>query len=149
MLLNAWLKSWKSLRNANRRRGNRGGRTDQMEVMAKRMSSERAEALEDRALPATITVTSLLDNTTIDGLVTLREASQAANTDMAVDVSTNGNGADTIVFAGGLTGTIELSGSELLISSDVTITGPGSGTLTIDGNDASRIFNVFGTNITV
>lgn len=48
----------------------------------------RAEPLEDRALLSTITVTSLADNTTADGQVTLREAIQAAQTDSAVDGST-------------------------------------------------------------
>jgi CSLREA domain-containing protein len=37
------------------------------------------------AQAATITVTTLADNTTVDGLVTLREAIIAANTDTSVD----------------------------------------------------------------
>jgi CSLREA domain-containing protein len=37
------------------------------------------EVLEDRSLLSTITVTSLADNTTSDGLITLREAILAAN----------------------------------------------------------------------
>ncbi len=101
-----------------------------MVVVAKRISFERAELLEDRALLATITVTSLADNSTVNGEVTLREALDAANSDTSVDGSTVGSGADEIVFAPELTGTITSAGSELAISSDVTITGSttGSGT---------------------
>ena len=45
-----------------------------------------------------ITVTSLEDNTTIDGLITLREAILAATTDSSVDGSASGLGADRIEF---------------------------------------------------
>lgn len=61
------------------------------------------EPLEDRTLLSTITVTSLADNLTSDGQVTLREAIQAANSDSSVDGSTAGSGADTIVFDPSLT----------------------------------------------
>jgi CSLREA domain-containing protein len=95
------------------------------------------EVLEDRSLLSTITVTSLADNTTSDGLITLREAILAAN---------NGSGADTIVFDAALTfggpATITLGGTQLELTSDVTIIGPGANQLTIDGNGTSRIFSV-------
>src|SRR5688500_703369 len=61
------------------------------------------------ALAATITVTSLADNTTTDGQVTLREAIQAAETNTSVDGSTAGTASDTIVFQGGLTGQVSLT----------------------------------------
>jgi CSLREA domain-containing protein len=88
-----------------------------------------------KASAATITVTSLADNATVDGQVTLREAIQAANTDTSVDGSTAGSGADTIVFAPGLTGSIDLitagdtvAGSSALgITSDITIDGANGG----------------------
>ena len=79
---------------------------------------------------AEITVTSSADNTTVDGQVTLREAVQAANTDISVDGSTAGSGDDTIVFDASLAGaTISLSTigdttfeeSALAISSNITI----------------------------
>ncbi len=69
------------------------------------------EHLEDRCTPAIIVVTSLADNTTVDGLVTLREAIRAANTDTSVDGSAAGNGADVIQFA-----------PALYAAGDVTIT---------------------------
>lgn len=108
------------------------------------------ESLEERALLSTITVTSLADNTTSNGLVTLREAIQAANTDSAVDGSTAGSGADTIVFDNGLVSagdaTINLSmigdntagPSAFGIASAITIQGPtGSNGITLNGGGSS------------
>ena len=90
--------------------------------------------LEDRALLATFTVTSLADNTTTDAFVTLREAIASANAQP---------GADTITFASNMQGqTITLGGTQLTITDSVTITGPGADLLTVDANNASRIFNV-------
>src|SRR5262245_17501663 len=87
------------------------------------------EALEAREVPALITVTSLDDNTTTDGQVTLREAIQAANTDVSVDGSTAGSGADTITFAPALFAggpqVVNLQGALPNLSSGITITGPG------------------------
>src|SRR5689334_9909756 len=84
------------------------------------------EELEARRVLAVLTVNSLLDNTTGgDGLVTLREAIIASNTDTATDLGETGLDADTIVFAPGVTGTITLGGTQLSITDAVTITGPG------------------------
>ncbi len=60
------------------------------------------ESLEDRTTPALIWVTSLDDNLNRDGMITLREAIQAAETDTSVDGSVAGSGADTIRFEPGL-----------------------------------------------
>ncbi len=86
------------------------------------------EPLEARWLLATITVDSLDDNMLGDGDITLREAIHAANTDTSVDGSPAGSGADTIEFDPGLLlpGTITLGGTQLEITEDLTITGPGS-----------------------
>lgn len=101
------------------------------------------DALEPRALLATITVTSLADSTAVDGEVTLREAINAANSDTSVDGSTAGFGADQIVFDAGLSGTITLNGSQLpAVTEDLMITGPAVGTLTIDGNLQSRVLEI-------
>ena len=92
---------------------------------------------------AVLTVNSLLDTTVAaDGLVTLREAIVASNTDGATDLGDMGSGADTIQFAAGLTGTITLAGTEIQITDAVTINGPGSANLTVAAAPASRIFNV-------
>ncbi|MBF0357366.1 MAG: DUF4347 domain-containing protein [Magnetococcales bacterium] len=96
---------------------------------------------------ATITVTSTADNSTSDGLVTLREAITAAQTDASVDGSTAGSGADTIVFSVTANSTIQLT-SVLTISSDITIDGDfdGSGdnvadiSISDDGATSTRGF---------
>ena len=75
---------------------------------------------------ATITVT----NTNDSGAGSLRQA---------IADAVNG---DTIEF--GVTGTITLMTSELLVNKNVTLNGPGSDNLTVDGNHASRVFHVSG-----
>src|SRR5262249_352508 len=103
------------------------------------------EALEDRLTPALLIVRSLTDapvNLT-DATVTLRDAIYAANNDLQVSPGgPTGSGADEIQFHSGLTGTIPLSQGELAITSNLKISGPGAGSLTISGSGLSRIFNV-------
>ena len=122
-----------------------------------------SERLEERTLLTQpfITVTSLADNTTQDGLVTLREAIQAAETDTSVDGSETGNGADRIVFDPSLftsgdqstylSGTSDegvIGHTAFVLSTDITIVGPaGDNGLTIDRNgsiDGFRYFHVLG-----
>ena len=52
------------------------------------------------------------------------------------------NDGDEISF--GVTGTITLTTGELLVNKSITINGPGSDHLTVDGNHASRVFHVAG-----
>ena len=73
---------------------------------------------------ATITVT----NTNDTGPNSLRQA------------LANANDGDTINFA--VTGTIGLTSGELLVAKSVTISGPGTATLTVDGNATSRVFQI-------
>src|SRR5690348_3696697 len=73
---------------------------------------------------ATITVT----NTNDTGPGSLRQA------------LANANNGDTINFA--ISGTITLTSGELLVSKNVTISGPGAATLTVDGNFTSRVFHI-------
>jgi hypothetical protein len=72
----------------------------------------------------TITVT----NTNDSGAGSLRQALASAND------------GDIINFA--LTGTIGLTSGELLIDKSVTISGPGTATLAVDGNFTSRVFHI-------
>lgn len=81
---------------------------------------------------ATIIVTSSADS----GPNTLRAAITAANSN------------DTIAFALNLPATITLTTGELLITNNLTISGPGSSSLTISGNNSGRVFNI-GTSNTV
>jgi hypothetical protein len=73
---------------------------------------------------ATITVT----NTNDSGPNSLRQA------------LANANDGDTINFA--VTGTIGLTSGELLVPKSVAISGPGTATLTVDGNAKSRVFHI-------
>lgn len=117
------------------------------------------EMLEERIIPAVLTVTSLADNLTSgDGQLTLREAFQAANTASTVDGVT-GTGNDTIRFAAGLasnTITLTLNDADvsfgptaLVVSAGRTIAIDGSnlsGTgITISGGNARRVFAVQAT----
>ncbi len=79
-------------------------------------------------------VNSTSDQTTT-GLITLREAIEQANltTDSIIQF-------DPAVFSGPQT--ITLEHNDLLITSSVTINGPGADLLKIDGNGKSRIFTV-------
>jgi hypothetical protein len=88
------------------------------------------------ASAATVTVTDLGDagNGDCSSTCTLRDA------------ITNASTGDTIDFAGTLTypATITLSGQELLIYKDLTVGGPGAALLSINGNQASRLFEIAG-----
>jgi parallel beta-helix repeat protein len=89
------------------------------------------QSLEARDVPATFTVTTTADS----GAGSLRQAITSAN---------NAAGADTIVFdqvAFANPQTIVLGGTELLITDDLTITGPGAALLTVSGNNTSRVFD--------
>src|ERR1051326_2007852 len=76
------------------------------------------------ATPTVITVT----NTNDSGSGSLRQALADANY------------GDTIEFA--VTGTIGLTSGELLVNRDITISGPGSENLAVDGNANSRVFHI-------
>jgi hypothetical protein len=91
-------------------------------------------ALAWPAVANTISVNDPADTTGGRGC-TLRDALAAANTDTAQGGCAAGNGADTIQFDLTLPARITLkSNTELTISTDATILGPGATLLTIDGN---------------
>jgi fibronectin-binding autotransporter adhesin len=98
---------------------------------ARRNSPDRKlklEHLEDRRVLSTLTVVSNLDNGSAG---TLRaEIAQASS-------------GDTIVFASSVHN-ITLS-SQLVVSKNLSIQGPGANRLTISGNNSSRIFDVNGS----
>jgi hypothetical protein len=85
--------------------------------------------LEDRTLPSTFTVLNLNDS----GPGSLRQAVLDAN---------GYPGANQIVFASDLQGTIALTSGELDLSNDLTIAGPGAGRIAISGTNVSRVFNI-------
>ncbi len=139
----------RSRRNVQRKHGKlfggRNGLQNGRSAFEKRL---RLEPLEDRRLLTVYTVDSLLDTVADDGLVTLREAIQAANTNTAVYDAAAGSSAETDViqfdpslFTSG-SATIMLSGTALTISDSLQIEGPGAASLTINGGGNSRIFTI-------
>jgi hypothetical protein len=91
-----------------------------------------AEALENRTLLSTFTVSDLSSDPTDPN--SLPHAVQQANHDPG----------STILFQSGLSGTIPLPGT-LELSADVTITGPGANVLSVQGGGSSSLsfFSVF------
>lgn len=94
-------------------------------------------------------VNSLADVVAADGLITLREALQAANTNTAVYDAPAGSSTETdlvIIFAQDPAdpgnSRITLGGNQLEILDDVDIYGPGPESLAIDANGQSRVFYV-------
>jgi predicted outer membrane repeat protein len=98
-------------------------------VSARRSFVPRLEAFEERTLLSTFAVVNLNDS----GTGSLRAAVAAANAQA---------GADTIIVANGLHGTITLTSGELLITDSVTINGSGANRLTISGNNAGSVFDI-------
>jgi len=101
-------------------------------------------AMSTSLMATTYTITTTSDVDAADGTLTLREAIIAANTDGAYNDALAGSGNDIINITA--TGTINLN-SALTISSNITITGPGStaSQLIIDASGISgdrRIFQI-------
>ena len=110
-----------------------------------------AALLGGQASAATIVVNSNADDVTgSNSSCTLREALANANsdTDTTGGDCTAGAGADIISLAG-LSGTITLGGTHLRATGSTQFQGPGAGTLTINGNNVSRIFYVRGAGLNV
>src|SRR5262249_17873251 len=85
----------------------------------------RLEALEDRVVPSTLTVTNNADS----GPGSLRPEIAAAH---------SGDPIDFAPYAQRTT----LRGGQWVIAKDLTIDGPGATRLSISGNNASRVFDV-------
>jgi hypothetical protein len=88
------------------------------------------------AAPSALATSSVVTNTDDAGAGSLRQAVTAANVDAA---------ADTITFAPGVTGQINLISGGLTITHDLTITGPGATALVVNGNNATTILQVSGS----
>ncbi|HBO43932.1 MAG TPA: hypothetical protein DD670_08375, partial [Planctomycetaceae bacterium] len=116
----------------------------------------RLEPLEDRRMLTVFLIDSLDDTIADDGVTTLREAIQAANTNTALWGGAVPAGSatetDVIRFAESLftdgenpvPGTITLGGTELVVTDKLDIEGPGADLLSIDANQSSRVFWIAG-----
>src|SRR5262249_32240759 len=107
------------------------------------------EVLEDRTAlsPLLLTVNSLGDTGTGTGTTgDLRYCINLANQNF-----NPGTTPDQITFASGLRGTIHLRQGELdIIDPNLVISGPGSSTIAVSGDNHSRVFSIFvGTNVTI
>src|SRR4051812_41440503 len=106
------------------------------------------------AYAATITVTTTVDEFGTGPDCALREAIQAANTDVAFGGCLAGSGDDTIALQA-LTYTLSRPGAnddlnqsgDLDIRSNIIITGAGSASTIIDGNGSDRVLDVLGTHV--
>jgi uncharacterized repeat protein (TIGR01451 family) len=110
--------------------------------IGRRFRLPNVEALEQRSLLATITVTGTGDAIANDGVVTLREAITAANTNTAPsgDTTPGDSGLDTIAFdiAGTRVRTIHLTSALPTITEPLVVDGytqPGSSKNTLQGGD--------------
>ena len=98
-------------------------------------------------------VDSLDDTVATDGLVTLREALEAANTNAQVGDAAPGSPdtADAISFDAALladgSATITLAAGQLRITDDVDIQGPGPDVLAINADGQSRVFSIGGIDV--
>lgn len=103
------------------------------------------------AQAATLSVNTTADELNSGGDCSLREAIQAANTDVAVDACLAGGGADTIDLPAG-TYTLGIAGKDeesnatgdLDITANLTINGAGLATTTVEGagSNFDRVFDV-------
>lgn len=139
--------------------------TAKLTVKPRRRRHPALDVLEDRTAPAVFTVNGLGDDTNADSTLSLREAvaiingggtdaghnllSRALTSGELAEISGALGSNDTIQFTPGLNGTITLNGNQLALTNPVSIQGPGSGVLAINGNGASRVFGILNTGIAV
>ncbi len=120
-LLSKWLQA------VNRRVSRGAGNLRRVKRTVPTRFVPRLEALEDRTVPSTLTVTSAADS----GAGSLRAEITAAHS------------GDTITFDNRLRGqTITLTSGELVLNKSLNIEGLGANQLTVSGNNNSRVFDI-------
>lgn len=103
----------------------------------------RMESLEPRQLLTTFAVTNLLD-----GPVNAPGELPGSLRQAVFDANTNA-GPDSIEFAEGLSGTIELTAGQLIVVDSLGIDGPAENDITVSGGNATRVFLVSQTELQV
>lgn len=103
------------------------------------------ERLEHRALLSAVTVNTISDTDAVAPATSPNDSSGNISLRSAIEYL-DANGGGTIDFAAALyasgPATITLGGTELAITQAMTITGPGAGLMTINGDYKSRVFDV-------
>src|SRR4051812_16946911 len=100
------------------------------------------ECLEDRAVPATFTVTTTLDVVAADGKLSLREAINAANANPGADAIILPAGAFRLTRPGADNTNV---GGDLDVTGSTLLRGAGAGVTVIDGQRLDRVFDILGT----
>lgn len=103
-------------------------------------------ALGASTLQAATIPVSTLDDGSVAGECTLRDAFEAANADASVAGCPAGSGADDIVFESGLSGTLTLTDDAMVAYSEISVAGPGSDQVSIDGDGAFQLFAASGND---
>jgi hypothetical protein len=83
-----------------------------------------------------------------DQVVTNTNDSGAGSLRQAI-ADVHDGGSITFNIGGGYPATITLTSGELSVNKSITITGPGTDQLFVSGNDASRVFNINGADVTL
>ena len=107
--------------------------TGSKRIVAKVRSTSRRLVRFGNASPANII---LVTNTNDSGPGSLRNALAVASDGDTIDAT-------------GVSGTILLTGGELQITHNVTINGPGAGSLSVNGNNTFRVFDNFVRDVTI
>jgi hypothetical protein len=108
-------------------------RTDSKRIVSKVRSGSKGLVRVGNASPTNIIVVT---NTNDSGSGSLRNALAIANDGDTIDAT-------------GVSGTILLTSGELQITHNVIINGPGAGSLAVNGNAASRVFENFASDVTI
>lgn len=113
--------------------------------------SAAAESFEPRCMLSAIIVNSAADNTTADGLTTLREAIIQANANIGPDTITfvDGSPLGGTNFTDTVADTILLSLGEMEIHETLTVIGLDQARTIISGNNTSRILRVWDGALTL
>lgn len=108
-------------------------RTGSKRIVSKVRSGSKELVRVSNASPTNIIVVT---NTNDSGSGSLRNALAIVNDGDTIDAT-------------GVSGTILLTSGELQITHNVTINGPGAGSLAVNGNAASRVFENFASDVTI
>ena len=113
----------------------------------RRQARLSVQPLESRRVLASYIVDTAVDVVADDGMVSLREAVQAANDNVQVNDAAAGqpgdSGADVIQFAEGIARRFQLT-SPLVVSDDLQIAASSERTITLDAGGGSRVLEVSG-----